>query len=584
MAERPVRGIGRQILRGAGLVCSMLIGLAACSTPGGMGYDEFLGPQHVKHARIDNLYGNYLAAQEAARLRDNSAAANYYAGALKKDPGNPLLLERAFLFEVSSGNEAEANALATEVIRRRSGNRLAQLTLAVTEIKRGRFSNAEDHLASSARGVYNGLAIDLIKAWAKGADGKFVEANKILSGINALGNEEIFKAYHLALMHNIHGSPKAAEENFKAALDVTGNSAIRVVDAYGRFLERGDRAAEAIVLYNSFLAGFPDHPLIARSLARAKVGGKKPDHLVKTTQEGVGEALHGVAGLLARDRNVNLPVLYLQIALWANPDLVQARLLQGELYWQSAQFDKVAQTMANIPPDDAFAPDAAVQIALSLERLGRPKDAERVLRRAIRQHPGDVAATIALGDILRANENYELAVNAYDRAFEIVGDEKANWFLYYSRGASLEQAGFWVEAEKDLMAALERAPDQPTILNHLGYSWVDRGLRLNEGLQLVQTAVDLSPGNGFIVDSLGWAYYQLGDYETAVKHLERALELEPEDPTLHEHLGDAYWQVGRKREANFQWQHSLDRNPTNDRAVKVKAKLVDGLGEKAPTG
>lgn len=566
------------------LVLSLLgaLTLAACETTGPQDYTALLGEEQTSYAPIGTLYGNYLAAHEATRRKDSLAAANYYARALKADPDNHLLLERAFLFDVSGGNKAQAQALAKRIVAERPNNRLAQLALTVTEVERGRMARARAHLDASPRGLYNGFAIDLIRAWTYAAQRDFDTVETVLADLNALGREGIFRPYHLALMYDLQGHEVLADQNYLAAIEASGVGAIRVVDAYGRFLEREGRSLEAVALYEAFLDNLPDNALVERARKRALAGEEKPDRLITSVSDGVAEAIYSVAGLLASDRSINLPVLYLQLALWARPDFQEARLLMGELFWQGEQYERSARTMAAVPQNHPFAPEASVQIALSLERLGRAEDAERLLRRAIANHPGDPTAMIALGDILRANEKYERAVSAYDRAFEIIGEEDVSWFLHYSRGASLEQAGFWAEAEKDLLAALEKAPDQPIILNHLGYSWVDRGLRLQEGLELVRTAVDLSPGNGFIVDSLGWAHFRLGDYETAIRYLERALELEPEDPTLQEHLGDAYWMMGREREAKFQWQHALDRNPAEDIAEKVRTKLTEGMKAPAP--
>lgn len=568
------------VLANAVLVAA--VSLTACETTGQQDYASVLGEPETSYARIGTLYGNYLAAQEATRLKDSRAAANYYDRALKADPDNQILLERAFMFEVSAGNKTKARDLASRIVENGSDNRLARLALAVREIERGRMSTARKHLEESARGLYNGFAIDLIKAWIFASERDFQQAEAILGNLNALGREDIYRSYHLALMYDAQGKNELAEQHYRKAVEESDTVAIRIVDAYGRFLERNKRPLEAVALYQAFLANLPDNALIEYSLRRATSAENVPDRLIKNTRDGVAEAIYGVAGLLAGDRNINLPILYLQMALWVKPDFQEARLLMGELYWQARQYELSARAMASVPLDHPFAPEAGVQIALSLERMGRPEEAEKILLRAIANHPNDPTATIALGDILRSNEKYEQAVGAYDRAFELLGDEKASWFLYYSRGASLEQAGFWTEAEIDLLAALERAPDQPIVLNHLGYSWVDRGLRLEEGLELVRTAVDLSPGNGFIVDSLGWAHFRLGEYDTAVKYLERALELEPEDPTLHEHLGDAYWMANRKREAQFQWQHALERDPAQDQIEIIRAKLIDGLKHPEP--
>jgi Flp pilus assembly protein TadD len=135
---------------------------------------------------------------------------------------------------------------------------------------------------------------------------------------------------------------------------------------------------------------------------------------------------------------------------------------------------------------------------------------------------------------------------------------------------------------KDFQKALELNPDQPQVLNYLGYSWVDQGVNLEAGMEMIKKAVELRPKDGYIVDSLGWAYYRLGRFDEAVKHLERAIELRPEDPTINDHLGDAYWKVGRELEARFQWSHARDLKPEPEDLVKIEAKLKDGLADDNP--
>jgi len=125
--------------------------------------------------------------------------------------------------------------------------------------------------------------------------------------------------------------------------------------------------------------------------------------------------------------------------------------------------------------------------------------------------------------------------------------------------------------------ALELQPEQPHVLNYLGYSWIDQGINLDEGMKMIKRAVEQRPDDGYIVDSLGWAYYRIGNYEDAVKHLERAIDLKPEDPTINEHLGDAYWRIGRTLEAKFQWAHARDLKPEPEELPKIEAKLENGL-------
>jgi Flp pilus assembly protein TadD len=185
---------------------------------------------------------------------------------------------------------------------------------------------------------------------------------------------------------------------------------------------------------------------------------------------------------------------------------------------------------------------------------------------------------MALGNIQRGRKQFVECAKTYGKGISIIANpEKPNWLVFYFRGICHERAKQWPSAEADLKTALELFPDQPHVLNYLGYSWVDQGVNLDEGMAMIRRAVEQRPDDGYIVDSLGWAYYRIGNYEEAVKHLERAIELKPEDPTINDHLGDAYWKVGRMLEAYFQWTHARDMKPEPDELAKIEQKLKSGL-------
>jgi len=157
-----------------------------------------------------------------------------------------------------------------------------------------------------------------------------------------------------------------------------------------------------------------------------------------------------------------------------------------------------------------------------------------------------------------------------------------DWRLLYMRGVALQSDDRWPEAERDLQAALAQAPDEPELLNFLGYSWIDKGEHLDEALDMVKRAVAASPRSGAIIDSLGWAYYRMGDYNSAVAELETAVSLDAADPEINNHLGDAYWQVGRKIEARYQWARVLTLEPDAKIKAQAETKLKDGLAPADP--
>ena len=217
-------------------------------------------------------------------------------------------------------------------------------------------------------------------------------------------------------------------------------------------------------------------------------------------------------------------------------------------------------------------------MAVDLDALDRADEAKKRLDHVIAEHPKDTEAIIELGNIQRGRKQFADCAQTYSKAIDTVPNpEKSNWVMFYFRGICYERSHQWPAAEADMKKALELYPEQPLVLNYLGYSWIDQGVHLDEGMDMIRRAVEQRPDDGYIVNSLGWAYFRTGNYDEAVKNLERAVELKPEDPTINDHLGDAYWRVGRTLEAHFQWSHAKDLNPEPEDLPKIEAKLKDGL-------
>jgi Flp pilus assembly protein TadD len=233
-----------------------------------------------------------------------------------------------------------------------------------------------------------------------------------------------------------------------------------------------------------------------------------------------------------------------------------------------------------VPRNSPVRRNAEIQLAVNLDSIERTDDAKQRLQKIITDNPADLDAIMALGNILRGRKSFDECAQVYGKGIATIAKpEKPNWLIYYFRGICNERAKQWPAAEQDFKVALELFPDQPHVLNYLGYSWIDQGINLDEGMRMIRRAVEQRPDDGYIVDSLGWAYYRVGNFEEATKHLERAVELKPDDPTINDHLGDVYWKTGRVLEAHFQWSHARDLKPEPDELAKIKQKLVSGLTE-----
>ncbi len=520
--------------------------------------------------------GSYLAARHAGQDRDAAAAAAYYRSALKHDPKNGELLDRAFLSLLVDGNVDEAVKFAERIAQSDKNDRVAQLVLGVAALKRKQYAAARRDLVQSIRGPITDLTATLLSAWSMYGAG---DSKGAVAAIDRLTGPEwyaIFKELHAGMIYDLAGNKKDAGARFAHAYKLD-SSALRVVEADGSWLSRNSSPKEALGVFEAFDKVLPRHPLMVEAMKQLKAGDKLPP-LATTPQAGAAEALYGLGASLGRRGGEDLGLVYLQLSLYLAPNHPLALLSLADLYESLKKPALAIKVYERIPANSPLHRNAAIQMASNLDALDRADEAERHLDALIKEHPDDLEAIMALGNILRGHKKFAECADVYSKGVNTLKQpEKANWVIFYFRGICYERSKQWPKAEADLKKALELFPEQPHVLNYLGYSWIDQGVNLDQGMDMIKRAVQQRPDDGYIVDSLGWAYYRLGNSEEAVKNLERAIELKPEDPTINDHLGDAYWRVGRLLEAKFQWAHARDLKPDPEDLPKIEAKLKDGL-------
>ena len=527
--------------------------------------------------RDDTPYGDYLAARYASAIHDSADAGKYFDRALAADPGNPLILERAFMVSLNAGEMKRAVSLARRLVKVSPDNRMGRLVLALDDIKDRDYADAEKQIGNAEAGVFVALVGSLTQSWAAAGDGNEALALAKLKAFEGKPAFDLFRAYHKALILDMLGDAKGAGDSYLSAMEASGGTSIRIVQSYASFLSRQGRMKEARDTLDQYAALSPDHPLILASIAHLK-SGKPMKPLVSTAAEGVAEALYRLGSALAQDSGNELATLYLQLAIWMRSDFNVAHTLLADTYEQKKRWAAAIDAYGRVEKGSPLYQNARIQTALDLDRLDRQAEAIDVLRKLSAEEPNALEPMVALGDIYRGKERYAEAAAEYGHAISIAGaPAPSHWSLYYARGICNERLGKWPDAERDLKEALKLSGDHPLVLNYLGYSWIEKGTHLKEALAMIEKAVELRPTDGFIVDSLGWAQYRLGDYASAVRVLQRAVELEPDDSTINDHLGDAFWKVGRKIEARFQWSHALEMKPEKDRIDILKAKLEFGL-------
>lgn len=522
-----------------------------------------------------NAFSTYLSARFAAGEHDMPQAARYYAESLKHNPNDSSILSLAFFYAATAGEMDSAGKYARRIVAKTPDERSARLALAVIAFKHKKYDQARKDLAQSKKGPFQTLVVSLFDAWAAAAKGDATAAMADMKTLAAQSGTQGLAAFHTALIADFLGKPEAETDYQKALLINRGSP--RVIEAYGNYLERSGRTKEARALYEKFVDDSGVAPVAKAGLARI-AAGIKPKPFVHSAEDGVAEGLFGMAASLSDQASADVSILYLRMALYLKPNLALANLLLADRFENLRKFNDAVATYRKIDKSSPYYRMAATQAAIDEIRLGNKKEAIAQLHALAQAYPNDSENWIALGDAYRDQENYESAIQAYDHAEKAIGTpEKKDWPLFYARAMAENAANHWDKAEADINRALKLSPDQPELLNYLGYSWVDRGQHITKALAMLEKARQLRPYDGYIVDSVGWAYYRLGRYEEAAKTLEAAVLLVPGDPTINAHLGDALWKVGRKMDARFQWSHALAFNPSSSEKAELERKLKTGL-------
>lgn len=531
----------------------------------------------------DTLEGNYLAAIVAGASRDLGAASVYLREAVKEDPQNNDLLERAFVAFLADGSMPDAFRAADRLIRVDPSNGLAQLVVGIRAIKQKSYQTARNHLQRGGRGRAADITATLLSAWSYLGSGNSRRAIETLERLKGEPSYNLFRDYHAGLILDAAGRRKEAETRLKSAYDAE-KTTLRLVDLWARFQARSGDFDGAAATYADFDRLLPNHPIIREGMAL--VGKKEaPARQIATPQQGAAEVLYGLASAGNRQGDEAAALLYLRMAIYLDPSHDLAILTLGDILERSRQPEDAVAVYDKMPATSPLRPNAEIQAGLALENLGKHDEAVKHLDKVIAERPDDVDALAALGNIHRSRKQFAEAASTYDKAIDkLASPGRANWDLFYFRGIARERINRWPEAEADLRKALELLPDplgreRALVLNYLGYSLVDKHLKLDEGLDMLRRAVELRPRDGYIIDSLGWAYYRLGRFEDASREIERAAELRPSDPVINDHLGDVYWKTGRKLEAKFQWNHARDLKPEPEDLPNILRKIERGLDE-----
>ncbi len=531
----------------------------------------------ARQMALISLSGRYLAARVAEQDHDYEAGSEQLDLALAQSPGDAALLYDAFRLRVYAGRLDAAAQLAPLVLTSKPGDGFANLVLTIQDIKKGDYRAAEQQLGHIGADNQLGPLRDYIVAWLKAGQKDYTGARAVLAKLSKGTNDrgEAPSMVVDAQIDEMAGDKAAAETKYRKAVELDP-SGLRVVTAAADGLRRLGKADEAQNILKTFGEKYSDSVVMDGLLAANAPMPKPP-----SPASGIAEIMFDIGGILSsnpRNQGTDLALIFEQFAVDLKPDFDFAWLMIAGLYEQWGNIPKSIAALAKIGPTSPLYWQARLRSATLDAQNDRFDQAVRKLKVLVAEKPDRIDAALTLADLLRSKERFSDAVGAYDTALSRIKNiDEHYWPVYFGRGIVLERTKQWPRAEADMKKALELSPEQPYVLNYLGYSWIDQGLNLDAGMKMLKRATELRPDDGAITDSVGWAYYRLGQYDKAVEWLERASEQKGDDATIVEHLGDAYWHVGRFREARFQWERALNQKPDKDRVSVIQQKLAAGL-------
>ena len=528
------------------------------------------------HFRFPSPSGSFLAGQFAMQGLSTADAASALMESAQTQWDNPSVVERAFAALVADGRIDEAEPVARHMLELVPTNSLAKLVVATVALKERRYASVIKELEGVGLSDFVDITATVVKAWAQVGRSDIDQAFEDLDS-SSNGALQEFLVFHKALMADISGDKRA----FEFAKTAYENDPFigRIVELYARVLGNGGRADEALEIMDIFENQGLVHPSVA--FLRTEIqAGRRPGKFATSIPAAAAELYQGIGVALGRDGATDIALVFMRLGLYLNPEADTIALTMAQLFESAERYEAANEIYEQIQTTSLYKAEASVSMAQNMDALGDRPAAIRRLKNIVATQPQNISAITAVGELLRIDEQFDEAAIYYSKAIDLVdGNRPRDWRYFYLRGIANERRGEWQEAEDDFLHALELNPTQPQVLNYLGYSWVDMGINLQRALGMIEQAVRSNPGDGYIVDSLGWAVYKLNRFDEAVQILEQAVKLNPNDPEINDHLGDAYWRVGRKTEAGFQWSIAAEMDERGNVISRVLPKLEDGLPE-----
>ncbi len=537
------------------------------------------GDARSKPVEAHSTAGAYLAGRFAEKQSDFTAAAYLLDRLLEQDPNDAGLLRRAFFANLRAAYFERALDLAETIsVQSDVAPMTAQLALVAGKLRDGAWEEALSLAELVPDNSLARYAKPMMKAWALAGLDRTDDAIAALAGLNDETGFKRLRTLHEGLIYMRAGRLDEAAAILIVEGEDPSAGTLRQVRTVTKLLALQGKTQEAKDLLQAYLDRFPGTVLIGKDLAALNAGEQIEQSI--GPKEGVSDGFYHLASGVQR-QSEEFALVFGRLSSMLDPNHDLPLLLVGNILEDRKRYSDAVTTLEKIQPDSPYYWDARLSIADNYIDVGEEDRAITLLETMASERPKSTDPLIKIGYVLRADKLYMDEVEIYNRAIGRVEGDYTNrhWLLFYNRGIAHERSKQWDKAEPDFLKALELKPDDPFVLNYLGYSWVEKGVNIIEAKEMIRKALDQRQTDGYIVDSLGWVLYRTGEFDEAVGYLERAVQLRPQDPIINDHLGDAYWRVGRRNEARFQWDRALNLEPEDDVVPKIREKLDNGMGE-----
>ncbi|GBR02300.1 hypothetical protein AOE01nite_04360 [Acetobacter oeni] len=525
---------------------------------------------------------DFLVGLVASHADDYATAAKAFSTALSRDPNDPEIARQAFTQSALAGNP-DAVALARESAKHPGGRTiLTAFVIGNDAALHNRWEDAAAAYKTMPGDALTRLLAPLLQAWCLAGEHKSADAIRLLTSPPASASPAMpFYLVHAGLIASLNGDTILAGRLYDDARRQMPGRDLLLTRAWGNWLWQSGRQTEAHDLMRQMTSTDTALAIAAPELQAALTSPP-----VTAPVQGLAHAYLLVAFLMHQQaehadegdgqQQINIASsMMLRMALTLDPPLAIARLMLAEIEQDLGHKDVAETVLKGVPPTDPLTRVVQYRRALLDDALGNIPAARQILESLAHDEPQQVLPSRALGTLLFEQKDWTGAITAFSRAVDAArASHSLEWTLLFERAAAYERMGNWARAETDLEEARKTMPDEPLLLNFLGYGWIQRGIHEKDAVTLLERALALDPDDAAIRDSLGWAWLRTGNVRKAAELLEQAAEQTPLDPEVNYHLGVAYWDLGRKSEAIDQWNVALGLKPEPDDLVRIQNALA----------